>query len=310
MSLLTAIVLACAAAQSPADRVLLVPIDSRPAAGQFAQMIGKMACAQVQVPPEEDLGRFTQPGNPDKVLDWLANADYEGVSSVVVSSDMIAYGGLIASRAFDTPTAVALARLRRLETIRKAHPDIPFYAFASIMRLAPTATQKSAAWRASLARYAELTDRYSKTKLPADFESLKHLIKMIPPGEIERYEHTRQRNHMLNGELIRMAARGSLDYVTLGQDDARQYGPHQPETAHLRQVVQGLGCDGKIFFCEGIDQLSNVLLSRALLKEVGWTPRVRVILSDPDRSVAYASYESKPISESLRDQIIASGARP
>ncbi|MFO0045356.1 MAG: DUF4127 family protein, partial [Armatimonadota bacterium] len=52
-------------------RVLLVPLDSRPAAGQFAQMIGKIDGVEVETPPIETLGRFTTPGNPDKIWSWL-----------------------------------------------------------------------------------------------------------------------------------------------------------------------------------------------------------------------------------------------
>ena len=292
------------------DRVLLVPLDSRPAAGQFAQMIGKMASTTVAMPPYEYLGRFTRAGKPDAILDWLDSQDYQGVKSVIVSTDMLTYGGLIASRIDSTPTDVAEKRLARLEKIRLKHPSTQFYAFCSIMRLAPTATATSAPWRAALARYAELTDRYARTKNPADFESLKNLVKLVPQVEIDRYERTRQRNHHIQTILIKMAATNIFSYLTLGQDDARAFGPHVPETMHLRQLVEGLGIGGKVYFSEGIDQLSNVLVSRALLKDAGWTPRVRIVYSDPSRERDYASFESKPISESLRDQIFASGARP
>lgn len=310
MNLLATLAACVAVVQAHGDKVLLVPIDSRPAAGQFAQMIGKMASTTVAMPPYDLLGRFTKPGKPDAILDWLDNQDFKGVTSVIVSTDMVTYGGLIASRVDSTPTEVAEKRLARLEAIRKKHPGTAFYAFCSIMRLAPTATAVSAPWRAALARYAELTDRYARTKSSSDFESLKNLVKIVPSTEIDRYERTRQRNHHIQAVLIRMAAAGTFNYLTLGQDDARAYGPHVPETIHLKQLVQGLGIGGKVYFCEGIDQLSNVLISRALLKDAGWQPRVRIVYSDPGRMNDYASFESKPISESLRDQIFASGARP
>jgi len=319
MSFLTALAIACAAQaqapspippQLPAPKVLLVPLDSRPAAGQFAQMIGKMASTDVETPPVGELGRFTTPGQPDAVLDWLAGQDYTGVGAVVVSIDMVTYGGLIASRTDDVPFLQAELRLQRLADIRRQHPKVSFYAFSSIMRLTPTATPTNGEWRNALAKYAELTERYAQNKVGADFEALKNLEKQIPPEQIEAYEATRQRDHAIQVEAVRMASQGVFDYLTIGQDDARAYGPHVPETLHLHQLVSKLGIDGKVYFCEGIDQLSSVLVSRALLRESGWVPRVRVIYSDPDRSMAYAYYESKPINDSLRDQIFASGARP
>lgn len=307
---LAAIALFLAATGAHAERILLVPLDSRPAAGQFAQMIGRMASVEVNMPPYESLGRFVEPGSPDKILNWLEQEDYSDVSAVVLSTDMIAYGGLIASRVNDVTVKLAKARMHRLEEIRLAHPSVKFYAFSAIMRLAPTATKKASAWRVQLARYAEVQDRYNRVKDPSDFARLKNLIKVIPAGEIEKYEVTRQRNHAVQTDLIHMASRGVFDYLILGQDDARLYGPHVPETLHLRQLVQGLGIDGKVYFCEGIDQHANILVSRALLTEANWIPRVRIVYSDPLGKTKYNVFESKPIEQSLKDQIIASGARP
>ena len=102
------------AAFAKAERILLIPLDSRPAAGQFAQMIGNMAGAEVRLPPYNLLGRFTQPGNPEEILDWLQQQDFSDVSAVIVSTDMIAYGGLIASRINDVTEAEATVRLNTL----------------------------------------------------------------------------------------------------------------------------------------------------------------------------------------------------
>lgn len=310
MKFLAAAVLALAACLAQADRILLIPLDSRPATGQFAQMIARMASVDVNMPPYEDLGRFTNPGSPDRILNWLQNADYSDVSAVVVSTDMIAYGGLIASRVNDVSVATAQQRLLRLEHIRRLHPTVKFYAFSAIMRLTPTATKGASAWRVDLGRYAEIQDRYNRVKDPKDFARLKNLIKMIPPHEIDKYEVTRQRDHAIQVDLVRMAARSVFDYLILGQDDARPYGPHVPETHHLKQLVSGLGIDGKVYFCEGIDQHSNILISRALLQEAGWVPRIRIVYSDEAGRLKYNEFESKPIEQSLKDQIIASGARP
>src|SRR4051812_20801115 len=95
-------ILLCAAVWARAERILLVPLDSRPAAGQFAQMIAKLANVDLRLPEYGSLGRFTMPGSPGTVLSWLENQNYSEVKAVVVSADMIAYGGLIASRTDET----------------------------------------------------------------------------------------------------------------------------------------------------------------------------------------------------------------
>lgn len=51
----------------PAGYITLLPIDDRPAVGQFAQMVGKIADHRVTMPPREMLGRFTQPGDTARI---------------------------------------------------------------------------------------------------------------------------------------------------------------------------------------------------------------------------------------------------
>ncbi len=310
MRALAALGLVLAVAGAHAERILLVPLDSRPAAGQFAQMIAGMANVEVKMPPYGLLGRFTTPGNPEAILDWLANQSYDDVTAVVCSMDMIAYGGLIASRAGDVSYEVALERLKILEGIRKAHPKTRFYAYTAIMRLTPTATRAAAAWRLQLGRYAEIKERYRQNPSPQYMQSLRNLQVKIPPIEIQRYEQTRDRNHLVQQALMRMTSQGAFDYVIFGQDDAQPFGPHIPETIKLKELATKLSVQGRSYFCEGIDQHANILISRALLRSREWTPRVRVVYSDEGAKRRIADYESKSIEESVRDQILASGARP
>lgn len=299
-----------AACAAQAERILLIPLDSRPAAGQFAQMIGNISGVEVNQPPYEALGRFTNPGNPELILNWLKNQNFSDVTAVVVSTDMIAYGGLIASRTNATSFDTAMHRVRYLDNIQKAHPNVKFYGYSAIMRLAPTATKEAAAWRMKLALYAQAKERYHNSPSNSVLESMKGLEGQIPAAAIADYEATRNRDHAVQVNLVKMAAAGTFDYLILGQDDAQPLGPHIRETAKLKELVDNLNIGGKIYMCEGIDQHSNILVSRALLKSRNWTPRVDVVYSEDAGKNKIAAYESKTIEQSVRDQIIASGARP
>lgn len=293
-----------------AQQVVLVPLDSRPAAGQFAQMIARMAGVDVKTPPDEMLGRFTTPGKPEEILDWLEKQDYSKTLAVVVSTDMIAYGGLIASRTIDVPAEQAKKRLDRLAALKTKAGKAGFYAFSSIMRLTPTATKSAAAWRLQLGRYAETKERYRRTTDPKLLQVLRNLEAKIPPQEILRYDQTRQRNLDVQMYVIQQLKAFVYDYVIYGQDDAQPFGPHIPETQKLRSKATTNGVGGRVYFAEGIDQLANILVCRALLKARQWTPRVRLVYSDDRARKTVADYESKPIEDSLRDQILSSGSRP
>ncbi len=306
----SALLVGLAATCSFSERLLLVPIDNRPASGQFAQMIAEMADVSVIQPPDELLGQFTQPGDPDRILDWLRLQDLRGVDAVVISADMMAFGGLIASRNPGVDYATALFRIKALGGLKAQHPGLKVYAYSATMRLTPTATRANAPWRLALGRYAELRERYRARRDAATLKSLRNLEAIIPADEVRRYDWVRRRNHELQQAMLRLVKYGSFDYVVMGQDDAQPSGPHISETVRLRKTVTDLGIQDRVCFVEGIDQQPNVLLSRALLKERNWTPRVRVAYSDPEGRKKVALYESRTIEASLRDQLIASGARP
>jgi hypothetical protein len=107
---------------------------------------------------------------------------------------------------------------------------------------------------------------------------------------------------------MKMTKTGPVDYLIIGQDDAKPDGPQIQENAKLREFAKYIELDEKAYFCEGIDQHGNILVSRAILSDLNFKPKVRIVYSDGDGKKAYALYESKPIEESLADQLFASGA--
>lgn len=307
--MVAAAALACLApAGTLPGKVLLVPLDDRPAAWQFAQMIGDIAAVQVETPPLELLGRFTQPGRADDLLDWLGEhlKDYE---IAVLSTDMLAYGGLIASRADRTSPALATRRLERLGRALAANPECRVYAFSTLTRLAPTAVRENSKWRLELARFAAMRTEYHTTGDAKLLPKIRNLRALIPPKEIERYDGIRARNHAVQQRLLAMLGEGAFAYLMFGQDDAQPVGPHVAETQRLEAKARELGLGGKAFFASGIDQIANLLLSRSLLDRAGWSPEVRIVLADEQGRTKVASYEAEPLSESLRDQVVGSKAR-
>ena len=291
------------------NKILLIPLDSRPAAGQFAQMIAAQAGAKVLMPPYEALGRFTTPANVRKILDWLDQQPMDEVASMVVSADMIAYGGLIASREYKCEAKDALRRLRLLMQFHEKLPDhVKLYLFATTMRLTPTATKEAASYRLQLARLEELRDKYREGERGV-LPSIERLKKIVPPAKVAEYRKIRARNHEVQIGLLRMMLSNKIDFLVMGQDDAKPDGPHIGENIKLRKLVDTLRLNDRVYFCEGIDQHANILVSRSILEQGDWRPKVRVVYSDPEGPLKFANYESKTIAESLADQLAASGAK-
>jgi hypothetical protein len=290
-------------------KVLLVPIDDRPATTQFAQMIADMAGVQVELPPANILGKFTQPGWPESILQWMDKKGIAQYDAVILSADMVAYGGLIASRTDRSSYNLALKRLTELQRLRATAPKTKFYGFSAIMRLAPTATKDTEPWMLDMQRYAVETERNRYNSTATRRRTLENLKARIPKGEIEKYSAIRERNLKVQQQLLKMTG-PVFDHLILGQDDAQTEGPHVRETNRLKADAQGLGVASRVSFAEGIDQHSNVLVSRALIDSAGWSPRVRIVFADEDAKRRVAAYESASIESSLKAQLLVSGATP
>jgi len=117
-----------------AGYITLLPMDDRPASGQFARMIAAVADHKVTVPPREMLGRFTTPGETARLEQWLRSQDYSKTDALVVSVDMLAYGGLIASRTNQVSIDEAKKRLEFFRWFKAKFPRVPVYAYNVIGR--------------------------------------------------------------------------------------------------------------------------------------------------------------------------------
>ncbi|MBD5635233.1 MAG: DUF4127 family protein, partial [Candidatus Eremiobacteraeota bacterium] len=116
-----------------------MPLDDRPVTYQLPIMLGKIAGQPLRTPPRAAIGNYLRPGDPDAIARWLASDDGAvGASALVASSDMVAYGGLVAARIPGVSISDAFARLRALASL-KTSLDVPFVGvFGTVMRLAPT----------------------------------------------------------------------------------------------------------------------------------------------------------------------------
>lgn len=306
------LVFVCLASAAGAQRppvIALLPLDSRPVCTQMPQMLGQIAGTQVLLPPANYLGKFTQYGNCDQLSAWLRSAASKA-DALVISADMLCYGGLVASRDPRTPEDTALARLAVLEDIRKQWPNKPIFLFSGIMRTAPTATLHAAKWRLSLADYMMYKDRLAATGDRAYAKRARTAQRRVPKKELRRYEATRERDHAVQIKLIVLLKRGTVDYLVLGQDDAEAYGPHRAERVILSSALQQAGIAGKAMICGGIDQTASILVARALAKGEQRSPRVWVEWASPAGRHVVPPMEGQTVDKAVWAQVYSVGARP
>ena len=111
-----------------------MPLDDRPASLQVPVLLGEVADTQVLTPPRAVLGRLLKTGDGDAIARWLDGLDLSTLDAVVISTDMLAYGGPAGSRVPRVFEADARRRLDVIGRLKQRRPDVKVYAFGAILR--------------------------------------------------------------------------------------------------------------------------------------------------------------------------------
>jgi hypothetical protein len=295
--------------------IAFVPLDDRPVTYQLPRMLGALAGIGVVTPPRASIGRYLEPGDPEAILRWLDSEATAGASAFVVSSDMLAYGGLVAARTPQTAQSDAIVRLRRLAALHAERPGAPIDVFGTIMRLAPTGVPDLGAARGyyatgatvdALAAYANLPDPPQTDEQRAKASRLRAQIGTVT---LAAYLASRARDREVDLFVLQLAAEGSFERVILGQDDAGPQGLHLRDVAALGAALHAWRLQERASIEPGADELGMVLLARAFAREAHWQPRVRVVYSRPDAPLVNDRLEYVPIDVTISRLVAACGAQ-
>jgi len=293
--------------------VAFVPLDDRPVTLQLPILLGDIAGRRVLTPPLASLGHYLTPGDPDVILRWLTSDETRSASALVASLDMLAYGGLVASRVPGVPAYVAFTRLRRLAQLRVERPDLTIVAFGTIMRLAPTGVPATTPYWANGAvvdRIADYANLPSPPMTAADRERAANLRTQIGAPTLNAYLATRARNLDVDQYALQLAAEGTFGEIVLGQDDAGPVGLHVADVAALNRTSRRFGLGSRASIEPGADELGMVLLARVFAQGIGWKPAVRVRYSRVGAAAVVDPLEYVPIDTTIGKLIaVAGGAR-
>jgi len=306
--------LASAGSTATPAPIAFVPLDDRPVTYQLPVMLGAIAGRSVVTPPRVLIGNYLRPGDPDAILRWLRSYGTDGAAALVASSDMVAYGGLVASRIPGTSTPEAYERLRELAAL-KSERGLPYVGvFGTIMRLAPTGVPRLGAAANYYAAGQTVDDVQAYANLPdppqsdEDRRKAARLRALIGDATLGAYLATRRRNLNVDEWALQMAAEGGYDRIVLGQDDAGPQGLHLKDVAALVSTERAFHLGDRAAIEPGADELGMVMLARVLAQAVHWTPAVSVVYSRPDGGTVVDRLEYVPIDTTIGEIIEACGA--
>jgi len=290
-------------------RILYVPLDDRPCNTKWPSLLARIVDFDLVTPPSDMLGRYNTPGNTAAIADWLMRSRGR-IDAAIVSLDMLAYGGLIASRGPGVPTETALDRLRVLDALRGHLGDASLYAFNVIMRLSISAgSAQTAQYWQPMREWSELSYQVRNLGRSDLQDQLEKLERSIPGEIIDNFQAARARNHTVNMRAAQYVADGTVDFLALTQEDAAQHGPHLPEQEALRNAITQHGIEDRAIIYPGADEAGMVLAARFINRHMLRAPSVRVIYSSDEGADRVATFEDRPVRETVEAQISAVGGQ-
>lgn len=278
-------------------RWLFVPLDDRPITSGFPTRLAPLGGLVLTAPPRGLLGRFLTPGTAEELPAWL-DQNAAGCEGAIVNLDMLAYGGLIASRSPSVTAEAALARVESLQTLKRR--GLRVLATSVIMRLGITGSSPEAV------RHHELVRRWS-IAAAEDPAAAADLERQIPSRLLEKYRRVRERNHAINRQAVVLVADGSIDFLLLLQEDSAPQGLHRTEQRALEDLVRRHGVEDRVLLSPGTDEGALTLLARAALDD-HQPPLIQPVFSHAATAELPAPYEDRPYRETLELQVRAAGA--
>lgn len=295
----------------------LLPLDERPVNVRLPRHIGAVAGATVLVPPEKALSRQRHAADTAALADWLneTGSGTRPADALVVSLDMLGYGGLIASRTSHDPTSTVLARWQPLRHIKHAAPPCRIHAVSLVTR-APNSynnDEEPDYWQdvgADLHQYGATLHRGYLGEPDGPSDPYQEPRKQLPAHAVDDFTRRRLRNHTVNLAALSLAEDDVLDTLLITADDTAQRSAGSLEQHWLRHWQRTLGgASERVLMHPGADEVGSVLVARAVLAALRPTPlRIALVCAVPEGLTRVAPYENVPLGEGARGHVHGTGS--
>ncbi|MDR2746633.1 MAG: DUF4127 family protein [Treponema sp.] len=279
------------------SRISLLPLDSRPCNTRFPLTLARIAGEKLMLPDRLFMDYFTRPAWLPYIDEWLLEAARKS-EYLILSLDMLCYGGLIASRG--AGQAGAVSRLDIVPKLKALNPRLRIFAFSVIMRGSITTIDEKSR------HYWELINEYSRLKGLGD-PRYRELESRIPGELLDAYLGARKRNHLVNMGAVDLLNGNIIDCLILLQEDSSTGGIQQFEQKVLAERVTVEMAD-RLFIHNGADEGAMLLLGRILNEKS--PPSIQWEFLNSGGKGMTAAYEDRPLIENLESQIRAAGMIP
>ncbi len=296
-------------------KILYIPLDERPCNRLYpVQNVAGTPEVTLISPPKELLGKKKLPADVADIWEYIEK-NIEGVSTAVLSTEMLLYGGLLPSRVHHLGQTDLDLYKSRLTKLKSDHPDLKIFLSNLIMRTPRYDSNDEepeyyGEYGAAIFNYGFLRDKQQRESL-TEKESVKmqRLEEKIPEAILLDYEERRAFNVQANLLNIYLVEQDVVDFLVIPQDDSAEYGYTALDQKKVYKKIKDLRLSSKILVYPGADEVGFTLLARAYNESRERPLRVYPFFSATRGPLIVPLYEDRVIGESLKSHILASGCQ-
>ena len=291
-------------------KIVLLPLDERPCNYDFVYKL--FQSDELKIVRPEKLGNNKIPADVQYIKEFLLK-QCEDAFGLILSVDMLLYGGLVPSRIHQASLETLKERLQVIKQLKQQNPKLKIYAFHCIMRCPSynSAEEEPDYYE----QYGERLFTYGVTKHKAQLgmaeESEAESLRMQIPQEVLcDFEARRALNRTLNMETIRYYTEGDLDGLVFPQDDSAPFGYTAIDQMQIRRMIQEVGMTDEILLYSGADEVALSLTARMLNEMKGSHPGVYVKYAADAAKHMIPKYEGVRLSTTIDFHILSAGCVP
>lgn len=294
-------------------KVVFVPLDERPCNYLFPQMLAEMTNLNLVVPEKSMLGKKKEPANFKELKEWLIT---ESVDSeyLIISIDMLLYGGIVPSRLHHITLEECITRMEVLREIKDKNPSIKIYGFNLIMRT-PSYNNNDeepdyySEFGERIFTYGWLSDKQEKGLIAKDERvKLEEIETEIPKNILKDFLQRRKINHQMNHQSIEFVHEGIMDHLVVPLDDNSPYGFTSKEQKSLMLKVEQLNLVEQVLIYPGADEVGCTLLAKVFTRVNHYYPEIYVRYSSTKGPFIIPRLEDRTLNESIKSQLTAVNA--
>lgn len=293
-------------------KIVYLPLDERPCNYVYPQMIaGIRKNVELLAPPRELLGAKKTPADTDKLWGWLQEAVIDA-DKLIVSLEMLVYGGLLPSRLHQDRVDVLRERLNRLAQIKSINSEIEILASCLIMRTPTYSSSEEEPdyyqeFGNDIFRWGWLTDKNGREGLSAaETCEFDQVAVRLPQEYLQDYCERRKKNIEINKTAIELVDTGIIDFLSIPQDDSAPYGFTAIDQKIVVNEITNRRLQARVHMYPGADEVGCTLLARSIAYK--YRPlKIFPFYSAINAANIIALYEDRPLGECLKAHIVAAG---